>query len=138
MKKKTARSRPRREQIRTAGTDHQLLAVLTYFYDGIGAERVRKLAAMATQILAEAPASFDGSREHPGVFERVTQDALTAYRRSGDKTHALALQQILSYGAEDITVTDSSVAFSALVRCVNDAALVGACLMYLMVKGGAR
>ena len=69
----------------------------------------------------------------------MTAAALGDYRNDPEsETHALLLRQMLSYGDEDITVTDSAPAFDVLVRCVNDGVRLGACLMYGVLKSGAR
>ena len=138
MTKKPAQARTTRHTTPPITDPH--LTALLLFLDGQGPSDVPPhgdIRALASRILADAPASLTGQLGHPSIFGSLTDRALRHYQKAGKdaRSEATVLGQILSYGDHDITITDSTPAFSVLVRCVNDAATLGACLMYELLKG---
>lgn len=145
MKKKTpaARRTTTRRTPKTPPLTDLHLAALLLFLRGHCPSDVapdQDIADLANRIIAAAPASLTCQLGHPNVFHSLTDSVLANYQGAGkdSRSEATLLSEILSCGDKDITDTDSITAFNVLVRCVDDAAVLGACLMYRLLKGGVQ
>lgn len=94
------------------------------------------LVAIADGILRSAPHSFGDRIDHPGVFESLIERV-----RVGDylDPEVAAHERIaLEKMADEEPGVDGKYAYAILISAVTDATVIGAALMYRLLKGGAR
>jgi hypothetical protein len=135
MKKKTARRTPKTPTA-TAPMPHEALALLSYMEGSTGGsegERPRAALAVARKILAR-PVPFDDAIGAPNIFDSVLRGEV--FRRLRSRGDHLA-HAITTNSTKDIK-TDVDELLDLTVMAVNDSALVGAALMYELLKGGAK
>ena len=143
MKTKTTRSRTTKQRKidnqqplpSTVGADHLNVALLALIDDGHFG-RVDPSITIARSILATTAADDMMHADKVGIFASITAAIQADYEKRSE--HAVLFRQIQSYGAEDISVTNSAVAFDIYVNTVTTSVMTGAALMYELLKGGAR
>jgi hypothetical protein len=140
MGKNTLAGRPARPSA-PAPADPHLIALLTYIGGGHPSpEHLQEVEVKAREILA-APIPFDESADTPSVDVAVLNgDWLRSDRGDGwARNRNLRLDAILDVDDvhEDITASPEELR-DLLYSAIAESALMGASLMFLLLKGGPR
>jgi hypothetical protein len=122
--------------------DHLRAALLAHLNGGSRADDC--ITEMASRILETDNDPMHGDE---GICDSVLSAAAKRYQRgtaatlhnAADlSTHARMMQEIISYGRMPLTCDDSAVAFDIAISLITTSTLLGAALMYSMLRGGAR
>jgi hypothetical protein len=110
-----------------------LLMLIDGAVDGGNEHAAIEAARLADRVLDTAPASFLSVADAPNVFKLVTKGEADSSvpEHGGDY-----LRAVLDGDDDHIEITtERRIAFDTLVGCVDKAALIGAAVMYGLLRG---
>ena len=117
-------------------TDPQLVALLSYINDHKSEETLDAIADLSRRILTTGhPASaFECHAGRPQIVESVIERNRAAMAESESQDDKDAWDALSDTEGEDFTLR-REVLFNVAVSCISEATLVGACLMYHILRG---
>lgn len=117
------------------------LAALLAYIDGVrpsdAAESHADIVTIADRAIAEAPRSFSGDINAANQFALILERLERPDRRDADDYSQQIATAVAMMRAE-VDGVDGKYAYAAFISAVGDGMLIGAAMMYRLLRGGNR